>query len=71
MYDKFKKCNMYNNYGGLNKMPKCINCIKFLDCGTKGYAKEGEHNCSYYIHRYEEIEKKWLEKQVKEMLEDE
>lgn len=52
-------------------MPKCINCIKFLDCGTKGYAKEGEHNCSYYVHRYEEIEKKWLEKQVKEMLEDE
>lgn len=50
---------------------KCINCTKFIDCGIKGNTKEGYHQCGYYIHRYEEIERKWLKEQERGMLEDE
>lgn len=53
------------------KKIKCINCTKFIDCGIKGNSKEGYHDCSYYVHRYEEIERKWLEEQARRMLEDE
>ena len=50
---------------------KCINCTKFIDCGIKGNTKEGYHQCGYYIHRYEEIERKWLKEQEKRRLENE